>query len=122
MLHVYEDTLWALGDKSIKIPLIPTPVSSETSPKDEKSEENEEENKEETSDKLSELKLEDHTSSEQTNEVDEDEANKDETKEDDVDHEKLLLDSFLTAAKFKQKDFKLPVIVSTFMKVMQTCW
>ena len=39
-----------------------------------------------------------------------------------IDHEKVLEDSFLCAIKFKQKEFKLPVIVSTFMKIMQTCW
>jgi hypothetical protein len=67
--------------------------------------------------KMDELKLDDKEEA-----VDESELNEEEEKKDDIDHEKLLLDSFLTAAKFKSKEFKLPVIVSTFMKIMQTCW
>jgi translation initiation factor 2D len=38
-----------------------------------------------------------------------------------IDHEKILEESFLCAIKFKSKEFKLPIIVSTFMKIMQTC-
>lgn len=138
MLHVYEDSLWALGDKSIKPPLIlpqaPTLTKTEEDKEVEKeeSEENQEDNETSSTDKkesgeeekkdqladnekkMDELKLDDK---EET--VDESEE---EEKKDDIDHEKLLLDSFLTAAKFKSKEFKLPVIVSTFMKIMQTCW
>lgn len=142
MLHVYEDSLWALGDKSIKPPLIlpqaPTPTKTEedkevekegsdekqedneTSSADDKKELGEEEKKDQLADnekKMDELKLDDKEEA-----VDESELNEEEEKKDDIDHEKLLLDSFLTAAKFKSKEFKLPVIVSTFMKIMQTCW
>lgn len=145
MLHVYEDNLWALGDKSIKIPMIPSPVvvaatSTETSD-DEKSGEvdtNKEKTDSEaigdsTAKQIGKLKLDEDSSSAELcgNRVIEQEA-KEETqqesdtetgsKEDEIDHEKLLVDSFLCAVKFKSKELKLPVIVSTFMKVMQSCW
>lgn len=127
MIHVYQDTLWALGDKSIKMPIIPTPVTNET-PVDDDDKSDEDENNEgkaqgdenvETK-QLSNLKLEDS----ETPKQDEEDTNEDadEKEEDEIDHEKLLLDSFCCAAKFKSKEFKLPVIVSTFMKVMQACW
>lgn len=40
----------------------------------------------------------------------------------EIDHEKILLECFQCAIRFKSKEFKLPIIVSTFMKIMQTCW
>lgn len=40
----------------------------------------------------------------------------------EIDHEKIVMESFQCAIRFKNKEFKLPVIVSTFMKVMQSCW
>lgn len=130
MLHIYEDNLWALGDKSIKIPFIPSavPVAIETPEKQENEPEvNEAEIEEEsTTEKLSELKAEDDVEKKEVEEAQaqEDEVNDDDNQKEDteIDHEQLLIDSFLTAAKFKSKDFKLPIIVSTFMKVMQTCW
>jgi hypothetical protein len=45
-----------------------------------------------------------------------------EEKDTAIDHEKLLQESFLCTIKFKQKEWKLPVLVSTFMKIMRTCW
>ena len=119
MIHVFEDSLWALGDKSIKIPLIPTPVAKETP----ETTETEDDTKElcET-EQLSELKLEDKTDEDQPRRVDDELEEEDQPVDSELDHEKLLMDSFLTAAKFKSKEFKLPVIVSTFMKGMQSCW
>lgn len=128
MIHVYQDTLWALGDKSIKMPIIPTPVTNETPvDDDDKSDEDEKNEFEVQGDEnletkqFSELKLED---CETLKEAEKEETNEDadEKEEDEIDHEKLLVDSFCCAAKFKSKEFKLPVIVSTFMKVMQSCW
>ena len=49
-----------------------------------------------------------------------DEVNEEEEVE--IDHEKILLECFQCAIRFKSKEFKLPLIVSTFMKIMQTCW
>lgn len=140
MLHVLEDSLWAFGDKSIKMPLIPSPIQAESS--DEKSENETDDKQILDTDKLSELKLEDleETSGdklsdeqavakdgqeESTEPKDDEESKQEDEKEEgeaEIDHERLLVDSFLCAAKFKSKEFKLPVIVSTFMKVMQSCW
>ncbi len=39
-----------------------------------------------------------------------------------VDHEQILTECFKCAIKFKSKEITLPIIVSTFMKIMQSCW
>jgi hypothetical protein len=40
----------------------------------------------------------------------------------ELDHEQIVLESFQCAIKFKSKEIKLPIIVSTFMKIMQASW
>lgn len=137
MIHVFEDNLWALGDKTIKMPLIlsqtplePSPPTTTTPEKEDTKEKYQEaetvsENVEGAvateTESLSNLKLEESDTT-CNNKNDGSDSNEEENKADEIDHEKLLMDSFLTAVKFKSKDIKLPVIVSTFMKTMQTCW
>jgi hypothetical protein len=130
MLHVYQDSLFALGDTSIQLPLVQPParvpqpeetkedvesvqvevpeqIDSKTPAADQPSEINE---------LVSDLKI-------NPEKVDKEaEDNGEEPKQDSVDHEKILTDAFLIAVKYKSKEFKLPIIVSTFMKTMQTCW
>ena len=122
IINIYTDNLWAMGDKSIEVPNIPTPE-----PEPEKKSENEEVNpnpvpENEAIDTGVEPKLEIKDSDELEKKIENLELKEDENKTVEVDHEKVLEDSFLCAIKFKQKEFKLPIIVSTFMKIMQTCW
>ena len=49
-------------------------------------------------------------------------AELEEEPEEEIDHEKILTESFQCAIRFKSSEFKLPVIVSSFMKVMHSCW
>ncbi len=77
-------------------------------------------------DKKDELeeKLDSKQFEEKLNLNDEQDQNKEIENEDDkqlVDHAKLLEDCFMCSIKFRTKEFKLPVIVSTFNKLMQTC-
>jgi translation initiation factor 2D len=122
IINIYTDNLWAMGDKSIEVPNIPTPE-----PEPEKKSENKEVNsnqvpENEAIDTGVEPKLEIKENDELEKKIENLELKEDENKSVEVDHEKVLEDSFLCAIKFKQKEFKLPVIVSTFMKIMQTCW
>jgi hypothetical protein len=124
IVNIYTDNLWAMGDKSIEVPNIPTPE-----PVVEKKSETEEMPKQalenEVVDASVEPKIELKENEEDVSQIEEKIDNL-ELKEDEnksvVDHEKILEDSFLCAIKFKQKEYKLPIIVSTFMKIMQTCW
>jgi hypothetical protein len=114
ILNIYEDNLWAMGDKSIQIPLI-------FPQKDEKQEEKEQsidikdeiasnETEDEQNKPNDQLDVESKELEEKLNIVDE-----------AVDHSKLLEECFLCSIKFRTKEFKLPIIISTFNKIMQTC-
>ena len=117
ILHIYQDNLWALGDRTIPVPNIPIQETT-TEIKTEKLETKNEENVlDQVEEKLEETKID----NEKIQESETQQEN--ELKEENVlDHEKILTDSFLCAIKFKSKEFKLPVIVSTFMKTLQSCW
>ena len=70
---------------------------------------------------VEDLKLSDEVNAESVGiKVNDEEDNEEEEVE--IDHEKILLECFQCAIRFKSKEFKLPLIVSTFMKIMQTCW
>lgn len=113
MIHCYFDHLWALGDKSIEVPLV-----SKKSEINNQQVENEEQSKvSELDQNALEEKMENLTTEESCKAI-----NLEEDLETNVDHEEILTDSFLAACKFKYKEIKLPVVVSTFMKTMQSCW
>ena len=130
MLHVYQDNLWALGDQSLQMPVILAPTTGERTKLEENrsadadglessSEQTAPENKlEDLSEKIEQINLNEEEKI-QTVEIVE---SLDRSKADSVDHEQILTDSFLIATKYKSKELKLPVIVSTFMKLMQNCW
>lgn len=118
MIHCYLDNLWAQGDKSIEPPLISGPCEEkseirENKEKVEYSETGDDENiLEEKLDNLTTEESSKLTSSEESKEI----------SEASVDHEEILTNSFLAACKFKSKEIKFPIVVSTFMKTMQSCW
>jgi translation initiation factor 2D len=128
ILHIYQDHLWALGEQSIQVPFIP---SSALTPKpvEEKNEEKQEKIEEETNSALVQENLDERMEMVKIDEQDKEEQQEKEEniekKSDDepeVNHEKILEEAFLCAIKFKSKEFKLPVLVSTFMKTLQSCW
>lgn len=118
ILQIYQDTLWALGNRTIPVPNIPTAPKV---PESQKLTDNKPETETISTD---DIKVE--TESELAASIEKLEIKDDEKLEDKneeiVDHEKILTDCFLSAIKFKSKEFKLPIIVSTFMKTMQSCW
>lgn len=119
LLHVYHDYLWTQGDKNIPLPLLPSTFPNKIDEKILETKQEQPENKEE----LSIENVENQTESlENLNLCEETNESMAKNEESQVDHEKILFDSFLTAVKFKSKEIKLPIIVSTFMKLMQTCW
>jgi translation initiation factor 2D len=127
MIHVYQDSLWALGDQSIQVPLISPPstnAKTETKPEETGISEPSAETEAKIDDivkSVEQVKIEDAPKPFEKTEKNQ-ELNVETTNIETVDHEKILTDSFLIAIKFKSKDLKLPVIVSSFMKLMQNCW
>lgn len=124
LLHVYQDNLWAHGDKSVQLPIIPSTFpnraeNDSSSDEEEKIQVNEDTLKKET-EMMEELKLKEDAGK-RAESCQEEEDGEDEEKA-KLDHEKILTESFISACKFKSKEIKLPIIVSTFMKIMQTCW
>ncbi len=72
---------------------------------------------------LDEAKLDKNKADQIANEkTDNDLQNNIQSESADIDNEKILLESFQCAIRFKSKEFKLPIIVSTFMKTMHACW
>ncbi len=131
ILNIHGDFLWSTGDRS-QPPFIATPVAQAT-------------DFSETSDSLiSNLAFANgeenqtkkyvsgpiHQTLEQvkvkepltkgTKGTDETDTSDSDDETNSIDQEKLLEECFLIAIKYK--DVKLPIIVSTFMKTMQTCW
>lgn len=118
ILNIYEDNLWAMGDKSIQIPLILPQSDDKQVEKSNETDLSEVKNETQTENINDQLEVESKELDEKLNIVDEvDEANN--TSE--VDHSKLLEECFLCSIKFRTKEFKLPIIISTFNKIMQTC-
>ena len=132
ILNIYTDNLWALGDKSIEMPLISSSISdkgsdvSNSDPKETSTEPNITHLADvnlnvnaldlNSSPKIPHKEIVSNTESDICKNSDK------ESTPHEIDHEKLVEESFLCAVKFKSKEFKLPIIVSTFMKIMQTCW
>ncbi len=116
ILNIYEDNLWAMGDKSIQIPMI-LPQNNEKineNPNETESQiKNEIEDEKQTP--SDQLEFESKQLEDNLNIID-DVHNKSE-----VNHSKLLEECFLCSIKFRTKEFKLPIIISTFNKIMQTC-
>jgi len=131
ILHIYQDNLWALGDQSIQVPFIPSPVPI---PKqlDESNDSNEKKSEEARKSELTQENLDeqmekvkiDEQDEKERAEVDAEKKSEEEAEEakTQVNHEQILEEAFLCAVKFKAKEFKLPVLVSTFMKILQSCW
>jgi len=133
IFHIYQDNLWALGDQSIQVPFIPSPVPI-LKQLEEAQEVNQEKNKEDTKAELARETLEeqiekvlieeDSEKEQPENEKEIEKKNEEEAEQTklQVNHEQILEEAFLCAVKFKSKEFKLPVLVSTFMKTLQSCW
>jgi translation initiation factor 2D len=133
ILHIYQDNLWALGDQSIQVPFIPSPVpipkqlEELNEPKEDRSEE---ESKSELAqgnldEQMEKVKIDERDQQEQAEKKCEIEQRSEEEQEEtktQVNHEQILEEAFLCAVKFKSKELKLPVLVSTFMKILQSCW
>ena len=124
ILNIYTDNLWMMGDKS-ELPLITPILSTET--KNPASSTNEDSKVALTDVALNINNLDlNNPSNTNNNEVisknTEDGDADAENSLDQINHENVLEESFLCAIKFKSKEFKLPIIVSTFVKIMQTCW
>ena len=131
ILHIYQDNVWALGDRTIPLPNIPITEEPSKSPELE-NKTNEEtskiEYKKESENIESIAKIEEgiegvkiELQNEQASDESELQAQQNE-KQAEIDHQKILTDGFLGAIKFKSKEYKLPVLVSTFMKTLQSCW
>ena len=143
ILNIHRDNLCTMGEKSVEMPNIPIlmqsrfdikdsyqenfpglgasdePVATREETKVEEAVATEEaESSNVVSMKALEISDKEVEVKEVSLEVDED----DKENSEDIDHDKILMESFQCAIRFKSKDFKLPVIVSTFMKVMQSCW
>ncbi len=115
IIHTYKDTLWGLGDVNILPPVMPL----QNEAKDEA-----------TGFAASDLQQE----YQQGSQVEAAENASVESKTNEsVDElakqvealtmtDEFLQTLFLAAIKFKTKEYQLPVIVSTFMKLMQSCW
>ena len=116
ILHLYQDNLWSMGDRSLTVPTIPTIVTTASTTTQSEITTTLTTTESAAISQLIEPieKLELLENSNNNNNNDE------QTKQ--IDHEQILTDCFLAAVKFKSKDFKLPIIVSTFMKTMQSCW
>jgi hypothetical protein len=115
ILNIYEDNLWALGDRSLPVPVIlpkPPAVKNSNEPDlQEKSELNQLEKSIEAKLTIDDKKVHDA----------ETKSDEEESARSDVDHEKLMEECFLCSIKYRAKEFKLPIIISTFMKIMQSC-
>lgn len=129
ILQIYQDNLWSLGDKSLQVPNIPI-VRSTQQINEEIDKNKTDESKSEQATEVEQVKIE---TEELSNKVENlgiteakaeaiQEENQEEQDKNIIDHEKLLTECFLSTVKFKSKEFKLPIIVSTFMKIMQSCW
>jgi translation initiation factor 2D len=110
ILHLYQDKLWSMGNETIPLPLIISSPSNEAKGEivSEKTEEEEE------------IIKSIETNLQLNKEIEEEEKEEEEEEEEEVetDWDQLLQDAFLFTLKYKKKEFKLPIIVSTFMKIM----
>jgi hypothetical protein len=128
ILNIYTDNLWMMGDKS-ELPLITPFLSTETKiPETTNASSIDDYSKVALTDvalNINNLDL-NNPSNTDANEVisknTEDGDPDAENSSEQINHENVLEESFLCAIKFKSKEFKLPIIVSTFVKIMQTCW
>lgn len=115
MIHCYLDNLWNQGDKSIELPLITKTAEAEIESGEKLECTEYVKDPENLDEKIENLTIEESdkpTSSEEYKE----------NLETSIDHEEILTCSFLAACKFKLKEIKFPIVVSTFMKIMQSCW
>ena len=132
ILNIHGDFLWSLGDRS-QPPFIATPTATAVQPDKEPASHPETvEEKEQSAsmtvqadndtEEVSEALTTKLNVREETPTLGEPEADSSasENEGDGIDHEQLLEECFLIAVKFK--DIKVPIIVSTFAKTMQTCW
>lgn len=135
VIHIYKDNLWSLGDQSIMPPFIAKPVKhveiqNETVEAASDVDNNNNSDNKDTEEKvltesgeenlhtdMEGLKIESETSDENATASNFEQENKEFEMNDE-----LLKTVFLAAIKFKSKDVKLPLIVSTFTKILQDCW
>jgi translation initiation factor 2D len=115
ILHIFKDNLWMLGDQSLQPPFIEKIKLIANENKDVG--ESKEVNNEET-ESLEKLKLEEKP--EEVKNEEKQQQHSDESEEMKLDDE-LLKKIFFAALKYKSKEMKLPLIVSTFTKILQDC-
>jgi hypothetical protein len=106
IIHTYRDQLWALGDQTISLPVI-TDIEEP---------QQEQEIEQVASEIISQKENMENLNISDTNQ----EANLSEESKELTDE--LLQNIFVTTLKYKSKEFTLPVIVSTFVKTLQSCW
>jgi translation initiation factor 2D len=115
ILHIFKDNLWMLGDQSLQPPFIEKIklIANENQDVGESKEANNEE-----TESLEKLKLEEKPEEVENEAIQQ--QHSDESEEMKLDDE-LLKTIFFAALKYKSKEMKLPLIVSTFTKILQDC-
>ena len=122
ILHIFKDNLWMLGDQSLQPPFIEKIKLNANELKPENREADKpKENLNEEIESLEKLKLEKECENEgiiqDQQQQQQDSGESEELKLDD----ELLKAIFFAALKYKSKEMKLPLIVSTFTKILQDC-
>ncbi len=118
IIHTFKDSLWGLGDVSI----IPPVIQIEKPDVSRKQEDT-------TTGNMDEVQHDPETVKEAEEKACEDKIPTNEPIDNLASQmsslkmtDEFLRTVFLVAIKFKSKEYQLPVIVSTFMKIMQNCW
>lgn len=115
MLQLYQDFLWQTGDRNLAMPKIEPLLKSEAIDDDDGS------SKKIENEATSQLVAEAEVATEAVVEKkpEQEAADNDENADNADNDEDLLFNSFMITIKFKSKDIKLPILVSTFVKLMQ---
>lgn len=115
MLQLYQDFLWQTGDRNLAMPKIEPLLKSEAIDDDDGS------SKKIENEATSQLVAETEVATEAVVEKkpEQEAADNDENADNADNDEDLLFNSFMITIKFKSKDIKLPILVSTFVKLMQ---
>ena len=116
MLQLYQDFLWQTGDRNLAMPKIEPLLKSEAIDDDDDGSSKKIEN-EATSQLVAETEV--ATEAVVEKKPEQEAADNDENADNADNDEDLLFNSFMITIKFKSKDIKLPILVSTFVKLMQ---
>ena len=111
ILHIFKDYLWALGDQSLQPPIVEIKQESCV----------EATTIENVKEDLEKMKLEINDNKNDQKEEQQSQLNPAEEPEELKLDDELLKNIFFATLKFKSKEIKLPIIVSTFTKLLQDC-